>query len=289
MTPIPVPGIRRLLAATPRIATSLGIALALLLSAPRAGAGQYPRWEVTVWGGYTAIADSLAGDGAETAQSAAALRFLELGIWYSPVLRFWVQYDNGLTLDAGRVRGAALDAPSLYTGGLIHWAGHFTTRLEGGWREVEGVGQLLVRGEQVIFVARPLVLKVGGWGAAGADGGREFLAHGGVSWIPSPRLQLGPTVFYAPRSRTRRGVEGRLLLSGEYRSAEGWLLGGGVAGGRSVPDDGAEERILDSYLLLAAPVLGGHEARLLFRREEVGNSRRLSALSVGVALRFGAR
>jgi hypothetical protein len=289
MAPIPRPGARRLLAAAHRLAGYLGIATALLLSAPRAGAGQYPRWEATVWGGYTATADSLRGAGAETTQSAAALRFLELAIWYSPALRLWVQYDDGLTLDAGRVQRTGLGAPSLYTGALIHWAGRFTTRLEGGWREIDGVGQRLVRGEQVIFIARPLVLKVGGWGAAGAGGAREFLAHGGVSWIPSARLQLGPTFFYAPRSHTRHVEEGRLLLSGEYRSVDGWLLGGGIAGGRSAHDDGVRERILDSYLLLAAPVLGGHEVRLLFRREEVGRARTLSALSVGAALRFGGK
>lgn len=262
---------------------------------------QYPRWEASIWGGYTALEGT--GPTAETdtpagTEAGIGLRFAELAIWYSPALRLWVQYDDGLTLDNREIRRLQPGAPSLYLGGLVSWANRFITRLEGGWREVEGVGQSLVRGEQVAFLARPLALRAGGWAGIGADGRTELLWHGGLTWIISRHLHLDPTFFFSPSQGGREPARHRALLFGEYQSDDGWKVGAGVAGGKGgwkaarLEEGGGEpgqERILDTFFILAAPLKGGHEARLLLRREAVGEVRTLSSISVGMTVRPGAR
>jgi hypothetical protein len=270
----------------------LALALALICLAPRPGAGQYPRWEATLWAGYTATAapGTESGAGTESATEAGVgLRLVELAIWYSPELRFWVQYDNGLTLDNSLLRNQRLGAPSLYGGGLYHWGGRYTTRLEGGWREVAGVGQTLVRGEQVAFLSRPLALRVGGWAATGGGERTELLLHGGLTWIVSKHLHIDPTLFYSPGQEGAGSGQSRALLFAEFQTTEGWKVGLGAAGG--VTSQGAEgrDRVLDGFLHLAAPVTGGHEARLLLRREEIGDRHALTSLSVGLTLRPGGK
>lgn len=264
-----------------------------LLLVPSRGSAQFPRWEASVWGGYSSLEVTGAPEDVGS-EAGIGLRFAELAIWYSPELRLWVQYDDGLTLDNPLLRNLHGGAPSLYTGGLYSWGGRFITRLEGGWREVEGVGQTLVRGEQVAFLARPLALRAGGWAGTGGDGRTELLWHGGLTWIVSRHLHIDPTLFFSPSQGGREPRRLRALLFGEYQSDDEWKVGVGVAGGKggwiqsdSMTTTREQEQVIDTFLLLAAPIKGGHEARLLFRREAVDDRQTLSTISVGLTVRTG--
>lgn len=237
--------------------------------------------------GYIASAAGEAVGSAGT-EKGADLRFAELAIWYSPALRLWVQYDNGFTLDNSRLPQMRFDAPALYAGGRYDWAGRFTTRVEGGWREADGVGQTLVRAEQMAFLVRPVALRMGGWLGAGSDGQTELIWHGGLTLVIAQRLRIEPTFYYTPSQGGRLGDESRGLLFAEYHSPEGWRVGVGAASG--IAEDALRrDRLINGILSLAAPITGGHEARLFLHREVIRDRQARTSIAVGMTLRLGGR
>ncbi|HEX6535662.1 MAG TPA: tetratricopeptide repeat protein [Gemmatimonadaceae bacterium] len=261
-----------------------------------------PRVELSLWGGYTAFSGvndtPLARGNGDTGQF--GVRFAEAAYWLRPNVRLWAQYENGLTLDNIAFVRAGETAPAYYLGGFVNYgAGRYTSRLEGGFRDLPGgVRQTLVRGEQVFDVTPSTVVKAGGWLGPRNDHRTEWLGYGAVGFQVAPRLRVEPTFFYS-RSGFPGESQRRVLLYGEYAFRNGWKVGTGIAGGVSdlrttpsilpgdplLPDGTDREKLWDAYVITEAP-FGAHRAHMLLRHQQILHGTGLTVVALGVTLGF---
>jgi Tfp pilus assembly protein PilF len=239
------------------------------------------RFEATLFAGHTRF-DSGPGD---PATSKNGIRFAELAYAPSADRRFWVQYDNGLSLDNADLARQNREAATYYAGALVHYLGRYTTRLELGHRNLPGdIGQVVLRGEQVFFLPSDYTAKAGAWLGHREDGRNERIFHAGVGIPASKALRLEPTVFYS-----RTGVPGekqwRGLLAGEYAFDTGYRIGGGFSAGRAYTAL-EDHDVRDVFLNASAPFAGRHRAHLFLRHEDLGFGKKTSVIGLGVTLAF---
>src|SRR5205814_1291788 len=174
-----------------------------------------------------------------------------------PNMRFWLQYDDGLTLDNLVLAREARNFPAYYVGGYYNYGSHdqLYTRLEGGWRNLPGqVGQRLFRGEQVLVLPNHYVVKGGGLFAPRDDDRTEWIAYVGLGIPAQENLKIEPTFFYS-KSGIPFEHQWRLLVSGEYRFPNGMIAGAGLALGREIVVDGSSG-VFDSFLRISIPAQG---------------------------------
>jgi hypothetical protein len=264
-----------------------GALLLMCLCAGAAEAQERPHrvwgWEALAWAGYTRVADaSPAGWGTE---GALGLRLAEVAVWPTQRVRLSAQYDNGLSLDARDLVQGSVHAPTYSVGGLFNWGERYLTRVEAGRRELPGgVGQSILRGEQVVFLTTPMHVKAGGWVGPRADDRTEWVAYvGWGAWL-SPRVKVEPVVFLA-RSGLPEEQESRVLVFGEYVDPAGWQVGLGTAVGEALLTGPVSSATLwDTYLLASTRVRGEQHVRLLLRHFQIRDLNRLTTIAVGVAV-----
>jgi hypothetical protein len=276
-------GIQRPRLEHPRRAPGLSLVAGfLLIAAALPASAQQPNWAATAWGGYTSVRDAAVPSDTLTH---VGLRFAEVRIHYTPSTSFWVQYDNGLTLDNYALTPWTTGAPSVYLGGQGDWAHHFTTRIELGKRHVPpSAEETLFRGEQAVTFHVPLTLRVGGFLGTRTDGLVEWNAHGGFSWTFSQRLEIGPTVFHGINGFAGQ-EETQVDLSATYRSG-GWSFD--VEGGRGrLTLNSLDHDVTVVSVRLSAPIQGGHQAHVLVRSEGIADGASLTMFAVGFTLRGG--
>jgi tetratricopeptide (TPR) repeat protein len=238
-----------------------------------------PRFDAIAFGGLTDAQGS----------SKAGLRFAEVGV--SPIenVRLFFQFDDSLSLDNVGLARSGLHVPTYYAGGQLTW-GRYSTRLEGGWRTLDGgVAQRLVRVEQAAAFSETVGLKLGGWVGPREDGRFEASGHAGVAVLVSNQLQLEPTVFYG-RSGAPGEHELRGLLAATFRFANGFELGAGVAAGKAFSPTPAFEGALGNvYASASAPVGRLLRAHLLVKHDRPQFGPATTAFALGLSVNFGGR
>lgn len=238
-------------------------------------------FEATLFAGHTRFNN---GPGnANTTKN--GVRFAELAYAPNSNMRFWTQYDNGLSLDNADLARQNRAAPTYYLGGFVHYLARHTTRLELGHRKLpDGVGQVIVRGEQVLFLPNDYTAKAGAWLGHRDDGRTERIFHAGAGIPLSKAFRLEPTVFYS-----RNGVPGekqwRGLLAGEHSFDAGYRVGGGASVGRAYT--AVENHVVrDVFLTASAPLAGRHRAHLFLRHEDLGFGKKTAVVGLGLTLAF---
>jgi hypothetical protein len=238
-------------------------------------------FEATLFAGHTRFNN---GPGnANTTKN--GVRFAELAYAPNPNMRFWTQYDNGLSLDNADLARQNREAPTYYLGGFVHYLARHTTRLELGHRNLpDGIGQVILRGEQVLFLPNDFTAKAGAWLGHRDDGRTERIFHAGAGIPVSKAFHLEPTVFYS-----RTGVPGekqwRGLLAGEYALDAGYRIGGGLSVGRAYTP--IENHVVrDVFLTASAPFAGRHRAHLFLRHEDLGFGKKTTVVGLGLTLAF---
>lgn len=257
--------------------TLLFLSLLVSLSFPVRAAAV--RGDATILGGVTT-------GGGEDAR--AGLRFVEVAVSPSERTRVWAQYDDTLSLDSSALSRAGTRAPAWYAGGLASYGGRWITRLEAGWRRLDGdVDQGIVRGEQVLVLGDS-ALKAGAWVGPREDDRVETILHAGASIGLGDRLSLEPTAFYA-RSGLEDEQELRVLLGATWRLRGGAEVGGGAAVGRfSSPVPGADGT---PGSLFARASIPWRSARLILQagREWAASGPATSLALVGISFAAGGR
>lgn len=256
----------------------LSLSIACLAAAPPATAAPGLRGDATVLGGVT----SSAGD------SRAGVRFVEVGVSPADGARVWGQYDDALSLDSAALSRAGDRVPSWYAGGLLAWGGRFISRLEAGYRRLDGgVDQALVRGEQVLVAGPALALKLGGWAGPRDDGRTEAIAHAGAS-VRTGALTWEPALFYA-RSGLRREEEVRGALGATWRLPAGAELGAVVAAGRAYAPSAAPAGDLASALARASLPVRSARLHLQVGREWPASGPATTLAVAGATFTAGGR
>lgn len=247
-----------------------------------------PKVELSTWFGLTWFDD----EERPFADPNAGIRFVEVAIWPTSTSRIWFQYDNGLTLDNVVLSAGNRGVPAGYIGGFHNYGetrAH-TTRFELGWRSLPGsVGQTLIRSEHVITLPGRYAVKGGLWLGFRTDDRTEWIGHGGLTVPLTDRFELSPTFFYASNGMPNE-TEWRVLLSGEYRFANGLQLSGGLAGGQATTGFIDDYRgISDRYLKISLPVGRANRAHALLRTEFIGETDATTILSVGFTVGLAER
>lgn len=218
------------------------------------------------------------------------LRFAEVAFYPGGDARAWLQYDDSLSLDSPGLARAGKRIPTLYAGGLVHYLEVHTTRLEGGWRRLEGgVDQWIVRAEQVLALREDTLLKAGAWLGPRSDHRLELVGHAGLSLPVAARLRLEPVVFYG-----QTGLAGerdlRALLAAQVGLASGLELSGGAGAGRSFrpapASDGTPVSVFAGASLPLGPSL---RARALASREWPASGPAITVLALGFTAALGGK
>ncbi len=215
------------------------------------------------------------------ATSKNGVRLGELAYAPQPNQRYWVRYDNGLSLDNADLARRNATAATTYLGGFVHYLGRYTTRLELGQRKLPGGGaQNILGGEQVIFFADGYNAKAGVWLGRRDDGRTERVFHAGLGIPLTKALRFEPTLFHS-RSGVVGEKQSRGLLAAEYAFDAGQRLGGGVSFGRAYT--AAEDHAVRGVSLTGStPFAGRYRAHLFLSREEPGLGRTSTVFAVGL-------
>lgn len=237
--------------------------------------------EVTLFSGHTQFNN---GPGSQKT-SKNGVRFAELAYAPGADSRVWVQYDNGLSLDNADLARQGIESPTYYLGGLVHYLGQHTTRLEIGHRRLpDSINQVILRGEQVLFLPGNYTLKAGAWIGHRNDSRTERIFHAGFGIPVTPAFRVEPTVFYS-----RSGVPGekqwRGLLAGEYSFEAGYRIGGGFSVGRATTVTG-HRTVRDMFMTASAPLGNRHRAHVFLRHEDLSLGRKTAVVGLGITLAF---
>lgn len=237
--------------------------------------------EATLFSGHTQFNN---GPG-NNKTSKNGVRFAELAYAPSPDIRVWVQYDNGLSLDNADLARQGIKSPTYYLGGLVHYLGKHTTRLEIGHRTLpDSINQVILRGEQVLFLPGNYTLKAGAWIGHRNDSRTERIFNAGFGIPVTPAFRVEPSVFYS-----RSGVPGekqwRGLLAGEYSFEAGYRIGGGFSVGRATTVTG-NRTVRDIFMTASAPLGNRHRAHFFLRHEDLSLGRKTAIVGLGVTLAF---
>jgi Tfp pilus assembly protein PilF len=236
-------------------------------------------WEFSVWGGSTS-------NGGGT-----GLRTIEIAAWPTRDLRFWVRYDNALSLDNPALVRDGIEIPSLYLGGLVNWGAIYTTRLEVGRRELlNNVEQQLFLLEQVVYLPGTTSLKAGGFLGRRDDGRTADLnVYAGLGFPLGSSFRIDPTFFFTKTGGVAE-TEWRLLLPVEYHSKKGYRLGINLASGKiSSVIRGASGSVWSAATIISFPLHVATEGHLLVRQESGPAMGQFTSISVGLTHQFNWR
>ncbi len=200
--------------------------------------------ELDIWAGYSST----------EGESKFTIRTLQVTGQVSRKVRMYLKYDNSLSSDLAALVRANQEAQALSLGAVTNWNKHLTTRIEAGARILpDRVTQKLLNGEQVIFLPKGMLVKLGGfygWSGKVAD---EWLAYGGVRFPITRWYALEPYFF---RSQVEKAPhpENRFMLNNQFRSDSGYELNIGLLYGIAGMEGAAsDKRILGSYATAILP------------------------------------
>lgn len=228
----------------------------------------FPRVEFTLLGGHT-----ITREGTPRIRSAeTGLRFVELAVEPRRNLRFWVQYDNGLSLDNLSLARSNVIAPTYTVGGLVAYQNRYLTKFAYGRRSLPGrVRQNIFDIEQVFFLPKGNAFKAGAIIAPRSDNRAEYVIHSGFDVPVAERFRLQPHVFFS-----RSGIAGekqvRGLLAAEYAFRNDVKLNGGVALGRESRPFPGDRTITDTYFKISAPLAKYLRPQFQIRHERAGST-----------------
>lgn len=238
------------------------------------------RVDATALGGLTAFGGS----------TKAGFRFAEIAVSPAENARFWIQFDDSLSLDAPGLARRDAHAPSYYVGGQATWSERYTGRLEGGWRKLaDGDLQPLLRSELVVATDGGVAFKAGGWIGPHPGAGPEASAHAAVEIPLGDRLTLETAVFYG-RSGLAGEHELRGLLGATGRLRSGFELGAGIAAGHAFsPIQEFDGGVASAYGRASAPLGGTLRAQLLVKHERPQAGPTATTCVLGLSASFGGR
>lgn len=236
-------------------------------------------WEFSLWGGSTS-------NGGGT-----GLRTAEIAAWPTQNLRFWLRYDNALSLDNPALVRRGIKIPSLFIGGLANWGKIYTTRLEIGRRNLlNDIEQNLILMEQVIYLSGTASLKAGGLLGRRNDGRTADLnVYAGYSFPLGLHIRVSPTLFFTKTGGVTE-TEWRLLLPLEYQFTQEYRLGINLASGKiDSVIQGASGNVWSASAMISLPVNTATEGHLLIRQESGPAMGQFTSFSVGITHKFDWR
>lgn len=239
---------------------------------PAPGAGTLK--ELSVWVGRS----ELPGGATES-----GLRFAEFAVWPSETLRLFARYDDGLSRDNAAIARAGQSAALKSLGGYWRWHERLGTSAEFGRRELPGpVEQDIYRVEQLFFLERGHLVKLGGWRGPRDDGVTESLWYAGLGLALTGAWRFEPT-YFSSRTGVGDDRERRLLLALSVDLRNDWELGGGLVAGRARAG-GLERDIEEGFLRASWRASDALRLHLLGRRESVEGADPVNVVSAGITL-----
>ncbi len=164
-------------------------------------------FDFSIWSGMASV----------ESEDTFGIRSLEIGYAPKPDWRTWIRYDNSLSLENFSLIKGNQHLRSYYLGASSVINKTFSTKVEYGIRNLPGdVIQHLVHLEEVIQTSDKSFVKLGGFYAPATNLPNEYMAFGGVKFIPHSQFSIEPILFYS--STTINEIsETRLALTNEYR------------------------------------------------------------------------
>ena len=215
-------------------------------------------------------------------ESGAGLRGAGVSIRPGGNMRFWLRYDNTLSLDNSLLLQREESAAGFMFGVSRSFADFGTTTLETGMRNLpSNLQENLIMAEQAFFLPAATVLKTGGLMISRSAGSPDFLLFSAVRRNYGKAFSLEPT-FFAGWRNEGSFFDWRVLGVGEYRFSPTLSLVAGYGGGQQELA-GGRESINTAHLTLNSRLMGRHQLFVTGRREAVGDSR-ITVAEVGLTL-----
>lgn len=157
---------------------------------------------------------SLAGLSGSGGQNKFGLRQLQLGYQVNPENLLYVRYDNSLSLDNYFLLKNNYNVNALTGGVYSKWHKYIGSKFEYGHRNLpEGIKQNLWQTEQVIFLPKNNVLKLGGSFVTSNFFKNEWMAMTSVSVPVTEKIKVEPHYYYI----RRQSAEHRVVLNTSYQ------------------------------------------------------------------------
>ncbi len=157
---------------------------------------------------------SMAGLSGSGEQSKFGLRQLQLGYQLNPENLLYLRYDNSLSLDNYFLLKNNYNVNALSAGMYSKWHKYIGSKIEYGHRNLpEGITQNLWQTEQVIFLPRNYVLKLGGSIVTSNLFSNEWMVMTSVSLPVTEKIKVEPHYYFIKRQST----EHRVVLNTSYQ------------------------------------------------------------------------
>ena len=157
---------------------------------------------------------SMTGMSGSGGQNKFGLRQLQLGYQVNPENLLYVRYDNSLSLDNYFLLKNNYNVNAVTGGVYSKWHKYIGSKFEFGHRNLpEGIKQNLWQTEQVVFLPKNYVLKLGGSIVTSNLLKNEWMAMTSISVPVTEKIKVEPHYYFIRRQST----EHRVVLNTSYQ------------------------------------------------------------------------
>lgn len=220
-----------------------------------------------------------------SSETAVGARQVELALSPVPGQRYWLRYDDALSLDNPVLRTTDTRLPAYFAGAVTQLGGGGLVKAEAGWRDLPSGGDLLFIGEGVWFARPGTHLKLGGIVAGGPDRSADQGIFLGFGQRIGGSVDLSPTAYFT-RSGPSGDSEWRGVLGASYHIPGRFHLEVSGGFGRLESDrDGIDGDIATGHVRASIPVFTHHWTWLMARRDALPSGG-FTVIALGLNLRL---
>ncbi len=157
---------------------------------------------------------TLAGVSGSGGQSKFGLRQVQLGYQINPENLLFARYDNSLSLDNFFLIKNNFNVNTIGAGVYSKWHKYFGSKVEYARRNLpEGITQNLWQTEQVVFLPKNYVLKLGGSFMSSKQVAAEWMSMTSLSVPVTEKVKIEPHYYFIKRL----GTEHRVVINTSYQ------------------------------------------------------------------------
>ncbi len=222
--------------------------------------------ELSLWGGYSSI----------EGENAIGLRSLRLSANGSKAIKFYLNYDNSLSLDNRFLQNTNQNIATFSGGGIFSLSPQWLSRIELGYRDLkQEIGnQYLYQLETVYVFKSGYSFKTGGLVGPRDDRRTEWFGYAGGGFPLSEKLSMESLYYFGGLTGQNETTQ-RFQLNAAYNFTQLTDIVAGVAGG--------SQNYKSAHLLLNMPLGSLHWWQIVMRYE---STKRENIFTTALGLRL---
>ncbi len=224
----------------------------------------------------------LAGNTLVSDRSRLGLRQVQVGYHINSENLVYMRYDNALSLDNYFLLQSNEKTPGYFGGFYSRWQQRIGSKFEYGSRSLpENKSQNIFQTEQLVFLPKNYIAKLGGSYVSTTGEPGEWMAMAGISVPAGTKIRIEPNYYFIQRAVK----EQRVLLTAKYIFSAHTDIGLGVYNGRERDaKQNIDNRIYGLYTYANFPIAGPLNGTANARYEKDATGQHIFIAAAGIKI-----